>query len=130
MRVFQAAPVSSGLTTHLMDTAREDAFFAAYSPAARLAMGYVWRQADFPWLAIWEENHSRRHAPWNGKAVARGMEFGVSPMPETRRAMVGRGTLFGVPGYRWLAARGRIEVEYWAMTMRADAVPETLERPA
>jgi hypothetical protein len=129
MRVFNAAPVSSGFTTHLMDPAR-DAFFAAWSPASQLAIGYVWKQADFPWLGIWEENHSRRHAPWNGKSLTRGMEFGVSPMPESRRAMIERGKLFGAPTYRWLPAKGRLEVEYWAMTMRADAVPEILERPA
>jgi len=40
------------------------------------------------------------------------MEFGVSPMPETRRQMVHRGTLFGVPAYRWLPAQSRIEVSY------------------
>jgi hypothetical protein len=130
MRVFNAAPLSSGFTTHLMDPARDDAFFAAFSPASRLAIGYVWKQADFPWLGIWEENHSRRHAPWNGDSLTRGMEFGVSPMPESRRAMIERGKLFGVPAYRWLPAKGRIEVEYWAMTMQADAVPENLEWPA
>jgi hypothetical protein len=130
MRVFNRAPVSGGFTTHLMDPAREDAFFAAFSPASRLAIGYVWKQADFPWMGIWEENHSRRHAPWNGRSLTRGMEFGVSPMPESRRAMIERGKLFGAPTYRWLPAKGRLEVEYWAMTMRADAVPEILERPA
>jgi hypothetical protein len=130
MRLFNSAAASSGFTAHLMDPAREDAFFAAFAPASRLAFGYVWKQADFPWLGIWEENHSRTHAPWNGKALTRGMEFGVSPMPETRRAMVERGSLFGVPAYRWLPAKSRIELEYWAMTLRADAVPERLERPA
>ena len=102
-----------------MDPARDDAFFAAFAPASRLVFGYVWKQADFPWLGIWEENHSRTHAPWNGKSMTRGMEFGVSPMPETRRQMIDRGPLFGVPAYRWLPAKGRIEVEYWAITMRA-----------
>jgi hypothetical protein len=130
MRVFNAAPVSSGFTTHLMDPTRRDAFFAAFSPASHLAIGYVWKQADFPWLGIWEENHSRTHAPWNGNSLTRGMEFGVSPMPESRRAMIERGKLFGVPAYRWLPAKGRIEVEYWAMTVQADAVPEHLDWPA
>lgn len=130
MRVFNAARASSAFTTHLMDPGRESAFFAAFSPASRLAFGYVWKQADFPWLGIWEENHSRTHAPWNGKSLTRGMEFGVSPMPETRRAMIERGSLFGVPAYRWLPAKSRIAVEYWVIMMRTDAVPERLERPA
>jgi hypothetical protein len=130
MRVFNAAPVSGGFTTHLMDPARDDAFFAAFSPTARLAFGYLWKQADFPWLGIWEENHSRTHAPWNGRSLTRGMEFGVSPMPETRRQMIERRPLFGVPVYRWLPAKARVEVEYWAIMMRTDAAPENLERPA
>jgi hypothetical protein len=129
LRVFNDAPASTAFTSHLMDPGREDAFFAAFASASRLGFGYVWKQADFPWLGIWEENHSRTHAPWNGGSLTRGMEFGVSPMPETRRKMIDRGTLFGVPTYRWLPAKGRLEAEYWVITMRVDSVPDTLERP-
>jgi hypothetical protein len=57
------------------------------------------------------------------------LEFGVSPFPESRRAMVDRGNLFGVPTYRWLGARSRAEVEYWVMLRPADTIPERLERP-
>ena len=58
---------------------------------------------------------------------ARGMEFGVSPIPETRREMIDRGRLFGVPTYRWIPANGRVEAEYWAVAQSADAVPEMLD---
>ncbi len=116
--VCNGAGKSSAFTTHLMDPAREEAFFTAFSPAHRLAFGYVWKQADFPWMGIWEENHSRTQAPWNGRTLARGMEFGVSPMPETRRAMIDRGRLFGIPTYRWLPAKGTLEVEYRAVCSR------------
>ena len=58
-------------------------------------------------MGIWEENFSRTHAPWNGQTLTRGMEFGVSPMAESRRQMVDRGRLFGVPAYRWLPAKSR-----------------------
>jgi hypothetical protein len=129
LRLFGRAAASSAYTAHLMDPAAEHAFFAAFSPSARLAFGYVWKPRDFPWLGVWEENHSRRDAPWNGATVARGMEFGVSPMPESRRAMIDRGRLFDVPTYRWIPARSRVEVEYWAAFTDADAVPERLERP-
>ena len=60
-------------------------------------------------MGIWEENHSRRLPPWNGDTLTRGMEFGVSPFPETRRQMVDRGSLFDVPTYRWLPAKGRVK---------------------
>jgi len=130
LQALNGSAVSGAFTTHLMDPRREHAFFVAYAPAPKLAFGYVWRQQDFPWLGIWEENHSRAHAPWNGATLARGMEFGVSPMPESRRQMIERGSLFGVPAYRWLPAKARLEAEYWAVAYRADSVPETLHWPA
>ena len=108
----------------------EDAFFVAFTPSARLAFGYVWKRADFPWMGIWEENQSRVGPPWNGRTLTRGMEFGVSPFPESRRAMIDRGRLFGVPTFRWIPARSAVEVEYFAVARRADAVPETLRPPS
>lgn len=129
LRRYTSAPQSSAFTAHLMDPAREEAFFMAFTPAPQLAFGYVWRRADFPWLGIWEENHSRAQAPWNGRTLTRGMEFGVSPFPEPRRAMIDRGRLFGTPTYRWIPARGAVEVEYHAIARRARSVPETLNAP-
>jgi hypothetical protein len=114
LRVFNDAPVSSAFTAHLMDPRSEEAFFSAYHPAFNVRFEYSWKRADFPWLGIWEENRSRGHAPWNGVSIARGMDFGVSPMPESRRQMIDRGTLFGVPTYRWLPALGRLEARYQA----------------
>jgi len=129
LRVFNRAPVSSAYSAHLMDPRREDAFFVAFSPAFKFALAYVWKCAEFPWMGIWEENHSRTNPPWNGKTLALGMEFGVSPMPESRREMTDRGRLFDVPTYRWLPANGRIEVEYCVVVQKADAVPESLIWP-
>jgi hypothetical protein len=112
MRVFPADAVSAGFSTHLMDPSRATAYFLAWSPTSKLALAYEWKQRDFPWLGIWEENHARTNGPWNGQALTRGMEFGVSPFSETRRQMIDRHTLFGVPCYRWAPARGRITVAY------------------
>jgi hypothetical protein len=126
LRVLNGDSKSGAFTTHLMDSSREDAFFAAFSPRFSLLFGYVWKRRDFPWLGIWEENHSRTFGPWDGRELTRGMEFGVSPMPESRRQMVERGSLFGEPAYRWLPARGRMEAEYFAVLRPAAAMPETL----
>lgn len=114
MRVYTSAPVSGGFATHLMDPSRRTAFFVAWSPGSQAALGYLWRRSDFPWLGVWEENHSRSTPPWNRQTLTRGMEFGASPMPETRRRMVERGALFGVPAFRWIPARTVVEVRYWA----------------
>jgi hypothetical protein len=129
LRRSSAAPASSAYTAHVCDPRRETAFFVAFSPEARCAFGYVWRRADFPWLGIWEENASRQQPPWNGATLTRGMEFGVSPFPETRREMIERGRLFGVPTFRWIPAATRVTVEYAIVMRAADTVPETLEWP-
>jgi hypothetical protein len=126
LRVCDTAERSSAYTAHLMDPAREEAFFIAFSPSVRLAFGYRWKRADFPWMGIWEENHSRAGAPWNSRTLTRGFEFGVSPIPETRRQMIERGRLFGVPAFRWIPARRRVTAEYRATLFPADAIPEAL----
>jgi hypothetical protein len=114
LRTFTNARSSSGFSAHLMDLRREMVFFEAYSPATQLLFGYKWRRADFPWMGIWEENCSRTAPPWNGKTIARGMEFGVSPFPEPMRQVVARGSMFDVPVYRWLPAGSSLTVEYSA----------------
>ena len=67
LRVFNGAPSSSAYTAHLMNPQQEEAFFLAFSPEARLAFGYAWRQRDFPWMGIWEENRSRPGPPGTGR---------------------------------------------------------------
>jgi hypothetical protein len=129
LRVFAAATRSSAYTAHLMDPRSPFVYFAAFSPAFRLVLGYVWRRADFPWMGIWEENHSRVHPPWNGRTMTRAMEFGVSPMPETREAMVRRGSLFGVPTFRRIASGASIAVEYYVLLQPADLIPESIAWP-
>jgi hypothetical protein len=129
LRVMNISPVSSGYTAHAMDEASENAFFTAWSPSTKVAFGYTWKRADFPWLGIWEENHSRTGTPWNGKTLTRGMEFGASPFPESRRAAVERGRLFGAPTFRWLPARATLRVEYWAILRPSDGPLESLAWP-
>ncbi|HUE03463.1 MAG TPA: DUF4432 family protein [Bryobacteraceae bacterium] len=116
---FTDTPVSGGFASYLMDPTRDAAFFVAWSQATRVALGYLWRRADFPWLGVWEENYSRTGPPWNGRTLTRGMEFGASPVAETRRQMIERGSLFGVPAFRWIPARTRVEVRYGALIQGA-----------
>jgi hypothetical protein len=130
LRILTGAERSSAYTAHLMDPSREHASFVAFAPDARLAFGYVWRRADFPWMGIWEENHSRSQPPWNGQTLTRGMEFGASPIPESRRDMVERGRMFDTPTFRWIPAASRVSVEYWVVVRTQErAIPDTLEWP-
>ena len=114
LRLYPDLPVSAGYTAHLMDQAKDVANFEAWHPSSKTWLRYEWQCSDFPWLGIWEENCARTQAPWNGKTITRGMEFGVSPMPESRRQMIERGSLFGVPSFRWLPAKSTVTVTYSA----------------
>jgi len=112
LQVYTNQEASGAYTAHLMNPRDEEAYFRAESPTHGLALTYTWKRADFPWLGIWEENYSRSAPPWNGKSLTRGMEFGVSPFPESRRAMIERGPTFGTPGYRWVPAKSKVSAAY------------------
>ena len=127
LQVYTNAKSSGGYTAHLLDRGKEKAWFFAYSPSSLILFGYVWERADFPWLGIWEENLSRSNPPWNNRTKTLGMEFGVSPFPESRRDMINRHTLFNVPCYRWLPAKSSISIEYYCAIGVASAISETLE---
>jgi hypothetical protein len=129
LRRLTDAEVSGGYTAHLMDPSARHASFVAWAPGPGLAFGYAWRRTDFPWLGIWDENRSRPQPPWNGATLTRGLEFGVSPFPETRRAMIERGRLFDTPTFRWIPARSRVEVEYWISLWPASSIPDAMPWP-
>lgn len=126
LSVFPDLEHSAGVTAHVVDEERETAFFMAWHPKSRVLCGYAWRREDFPWISLWEENRSRTIPPWNGNTITRGVEFGVSPFAEGRRAMVERGSLFGTPVYRWLPARRSVTVEYAAFVRQAGEMPREL----
>jgi hypothetical protein len=98
----------------LLDPALETAFFLASSEEHNLAISYHWPRRDFPWLGVWIENRGRATPPWNGGTVALGLEFAASPVPGPRREMIERGSLWGVPGYRWIGAGATLATEYTA----------------
>ncbi len=123
LRVYTSAPSSALVTGHLVREEYRHGYFLAWHPGSKLAVGYLWYRKDYPWIAIWDENHSRFNPPWNGNTLTRGLEFGVSPWAEGRRAMVDRGTLFGERVYRWIPARSRISAEYLAFVRVMDALP-------
>lgn len=123
LRTFSSDVPFSRFTTHLMMPG-DEAGFAAHSPDHQAIVGYRWKRDDFPWLGLWQENRKRSHAPWNNRGVTCGLEFGVSPFPETRRKMIGRSALFGAPVYRWLPALGSAHVSYKAFIHSATRLQE------
>jgi hypothetical protein len=97
----------------LLDPRREFSFIAALNTRDRFLVGYLFRGSDFPWVAIWEENRAIAAVPWKRKTEARGLEFGTTPLPVSRREsfMVG-GPLFGVPTVACVPARGARTIRY------------------
>jgi len=123
MRTYVDLEASGAYTAHLMDAAQEYASFSAWNPDMQVACGYRWKTADFPWMGIWEENRSRAQSPWNGETVTRGMEFGVSPYPESRRHMIDRKEMYETPVYRWLPAKKSLQVTYEAWCRHSPEAP-------
>ena len=87
-------------------------YIAALNQPNRLLMGYCFRRGDFPWVAIWEENQSRAGAPWNGRCQTRGLEFGSTPSPVTRREAFALAPLFDTPTFSIVPAKGKTTVSY------------------
>ncbi len=77
-----------------MDRDREQQFMLAINWSSRLGVVYCFRQSEFPWMTIWEENCTRQGVPWYGTTRARGMEFGTSPLPLGKQKIAGRRTMF------------------------------------
>ena len=81
-------PPNGGLVVAVQQSpGREIGFVSALNWELGLVFGYCFRSADFPWLAIWQENRARDYAPWNGKTQALGLEFGTTPMPVGKEEM-------------------------------------------
>jgi hypothetical protein len=120
------APASSYVAVVM----KPQAYWSAWSPKYRFAIAYVWDAVEFPWLGIWEENRSRSHSPWNNAGVTRGMEFGVSPFPESRHAMVERGETLNTPGFKWLPAKGTLTATYYIRTFVTNEPPVDVAAPA
>lgn len=105
----------------LLDRERAHGFVAALNWRLRLLAGYCFRRADFPWVAVWEENRARAGAPWDGKTQARGLEFGTSAMPIGLRDSVLGPQIFGAPSAVHVAAGAERRTEYILFAAR---VPE------
>jgi hypothetical protein len=96
----------------LIDPRRDWGFVCALNAKHRLLIGCCFRREDFPWVAIWEENCAISAAPWKKRTEARGLEFGTTPIPSTRRDTFRRGNLHNTETFACIPARGRMTVEY------------------
>jgi hypothetical protein len=104
-----------------LDPRREMQCLLAVNHRLGLGVAYCFRRRDFPWMAVWEENESRREAPWSSRTRARGMEFGTTPLPLGREETLRRGVRYGVPCWRTLEAESAYTARYVCFLF---AVPE------
>ena len=119
-RVYTKGPVSGGFSYALDGSRAGTGVFHGIGrpPRAFCSVMCGGKKIFRGWLAG-RSTACAKSAPWNGNAITCGMEFGVSPLVESRRKMVERGSLFGVPGYRWMPARSAVTVEYCAFITTA-----------
>lgn len=107
-----ATPRASDFATFRVRPLSEWGYFLAGNARRRLALFYIWPRKFFPWLGIWDEKFARLTPPWNGRTYTRGLEFGASPRPQSRRATLAQPRLLETPTYLTLPARGELRVGY------------------
>ena len=105
----------------LVDPRRDWGYVAALNTKYRLLVGYCFRREDFPWVTVWEENRSASSVPWRKRTEARGLEFGTTPLPSTRRDMFRQGAHYDTETSTYVPARGRKIVEYFAFLIQVPA---------
>ena len=109
---FQPKAHSGTYFAVLLDRRRPQSFFTMYNDNFPVLIGYLFPTSDHPWLGDFQENQRIESKPWDGQVVTRGIEFGSTPFPEGLRRSVERGTMYGVPTYRWIAAGQRLETSF------------------
>ncbi len=107
-----------GLLTLRLRPEDEWGWFSALNPDLKTVLVYAWRREEHPWLVTWEENRSRRHKPWNGRTLVRGLEFSSYAFPLSRRRNVEMGRLFDVPCFEWLDAGEERTATFWMGLIR------------
>jgi hypothetical protein len=105
----------------MLNPRRDMGYIAALNQPHRLLVGYCFRRIDFPWVAIWEENQARTTPPWNGMAQTRGLEFGSTPSPVTRREAFAVSPLFDTPTFSIVPAKGKKTVSYLSFLAQVPA---------
>jgi hypothetical protein len=91
-------------------------FVSVLHPARQVVLIYLFPARIFPWVAFWEENRCRREWPWSGRAQARGLEFGTTPLPLGSSEVDAAGPLYDTPVSHLLDA-GATVCAPWMMAL-------------
>jgi hypothetical protein len=121
LRQFEPKAHSGRYHALLLDRSRPWSYFTAYHTGYPVLIGHLFAGAENPWIGDWQENQRVTQVPWNGKVVARGVDWGTTPYAEGLRKSVERSQLFGVPAYRWIGGRQRVTQRYMIFLAEAPA---------
>jgi hypothetical protein len=111
-RTMPATPRSGSYTALLLDPARHENFFVMSNPNHPTSIGFLFPTSAHPWVGDWMENQRNTGLPWQGKTIARGIEFGTSPYAEGLRKTLERGAMFDTTTFGWIEAKGRYSTRY------------------
>jgi hypothetical protein len=114
VRLVPDPPNSMDHTACTIDPSRQFGFVTALNTEERLLLGYVFRREEYPWLQEW------LNFPPNGQ-LSRGLEFATQPYDLPRRQTITQASMFGVPTYRWLPAKGKIQSRFILFWTRVPA---------
>jgi hypothetical protein len=110
LREFHAVPGGQVFTAVLADQSKPMSWFTIFNREYPLLVGYVFPTADHAWISDWQN----QPMPGATQRMARGVLFGTSPWDEGLRKSVERGQLFGVPTYKFIAAKKRLSTSFTA----------------
>ena len=96
----------------LLDPNRKHSWFIMYNSEYNVLIGYVFPKEDYPWIGDWQENGFKKHMPWDGKAVARGILIGTSPFTSGVKRSIERGPILDIETYAWIGAHQNKKQSY------------------
>ncbi len=107
-----SAPRASDFVCFRVRTEEAWGWFLAGHRGRGLALGYLWPRRLYPWLGIWDEKFARTSPPWSGRTYTRGLEFGTSPWPRSRRETFAEPWLLDTPTYLIVPARSSLTAHF------------------
>ena len=79
-----------------------------------LMLGYIWQLSDYTWYRKWRQTRGK-------KPVARGLEFGTTPLPVPFKEILAKGKIFDRPVYEYLDSMESIVKTYTAFLSKIPA---------
>jgi len=113
--VFPRALPLEAVCTVALEPQDDLGYVAVSNPRLGLLLAYVFPVETYPWAALWYENQGIADAPYGGRTLAWGLEFGTAALQVGRIEMLAAGPLFGRRRFGVLSARETLRTTYEAL---------------